>query len=108
MTSTQQAVVQQLKPQFDQINGAIKKMIDLDIIFTGPPIKKQQFSEKRSVIKNFDILIKLYNEWAANNPDIASLINDQDISDHITKESDFWQSIFVTAQQQPAGLPNLL
>jgi hypothetical protein len=108
MNPTQQACVQQFKPQFDQISGAIKKMIDLDIIVTGPPIKKQQLIEKRSVIKNFNDLIKVYNDWAANNPDIASPINDQDISDHITKESDFWQSIFVTAEQQPAGLPNVL
>jgi hypothetical protein len=108
MNPTQQAAVQQFKPQFDQISGAIKKMIDLDIIVTGPPIKKQQLIEKRSVIKNFNDLIKVYNDWAINNPDIASETSDQDITDHIKKESDFWQSIFVTAGQQPAGLPNVL
>jgi hypothetical protein len=62
----------------------------LGIVIGGPPIKKQTLVEKIKIVKNFDQLTNIYNQWAISHPDTASPINMDHMSDQIQQESQFW------------------
>lgn len=70
----------------------IKQMINLGIIISGPPIKKQTLGEKKKIIKNFDQLTNLYNAWAEQNLDICSSVDSESLSSMIKEEFNFWHN----------------
>lgn len=94
LSQQQQQVLSQHKDAYDKAQNTISQMIDLGIILNGPPIKKQTLVEKQKIIRNFDELIDIYNNWVVVNPDIASTVTDQDLADKTYTESEFWNSIF--------------
>lgn len=100
-SETQQSLNQYTKG-YNQAQQTINQMVNLGIMISGPPIKKQTLIEKRKIIKNFDTLIALYNEWINNNPDIASPINEQLLVDNVVTESKFWN---LSSDSLPALLP---
>jgi hypothetical protein len=83
-------------------------MVKLGIIINGPPIKKQTLSEKQKTIRNFEQLIEIYNNWALANPETASPVTGQDLSEKTHTESEFWNSIFNPSGSLPELLPNQL
>jgi hypothetical protein len=68
----------------------IDQMVNLGIIISGPPIKKQTLSEKMKIVKNFDALIQVYNNWAEKNASIATPIVKENLSTQIQQENQFW------------------
>jgi hypothetical protein len=46
---------------------SIDKMVEDKVMVTGVPIKLQTLAEKKLLIKNFDELMIVYNEWAIKN-----------------------------------------
>jgi hypothetical protein len=85
------------KNNYNRATHTINQMIQLGIIISGPPIKKQTLSEKRKIIKNFDKLIEVYNLWAEQNLDICSLIFDNDIATKSSEELNFWHNFESTS-----------
>ena len=77
---------------FDNVNSAIKKMQQLDIIVSPPPIKKQTLAEKMHIISNFDQCLDLYNEWIVHNPELGQPLSSVDLQSQAEKEYDFWNS----------------
>jgi hypothetical protein len=75
---------------YNRAQQTISQMVKLGIMISGPPIKKQTLSEKRKIIKNFDVLTELYNEWIAKNPNISSPINSYNLENSIQSEHRFW------------------
>jgi hypothetical protein len=92
-------------PGYVQAQTTINQMINLGIIISGPPIKKQTLREKRKIIKNFDALVTLHNQWAQRNPDIVSEINEDAIIEKSHAESNFWNLLENPAPPLPAMLP---
>jgi hypothetical protein len=89
------AAIQFLKQHhqgFDNVNSAIRKMQQLDIIVTPPPIKKQTLSEKMHIINNFDQCLDLYNTWIGGHPDLGTPLSNMDIQSKAEKEYLFWNS----------------
>jgi hypothetical protein len=78
------------KQGYLEAQKTIDQMIKLGIVISGPPIKKQTLSEKAKIVKNFDQLAEVYNQWVTNNPGIAIPIADQDISNQVQQENQFW------------------
>jgi hypothetical protein len=78
------------KQGYVEAQKTIDQMIKLGIVISGPPIKKQTLAEKAKIVKNFDQLTEIYNQWAINNPDIATPIADQDVSTQVQQENQFW------------------
>jgi len=76
--------------QYQTANEAIKRMVELDILVSGPPIKKQTLSEKRSMISNFDQCVDTYNDWIMHNPDIAQPIDKDTIDQQCQHQREFW------------------
>lgn len=77
---------------FDNVNSAIEKMRQLDIILSGPPIKKQTLAEKMHIISNFDECLELYNTWIVHNPELGQSWSSVDMQSQAEKEYAFWNS----------------
>jgi hypothetical protein len=105
LSREKQQLVAQYKQSYDQAQTTINQMIDLGVIINGPPIKKQTLNDKKKVILNFDQLIDLYNQWAVENPGIATPVSDQTIANKISSELDFWNLITSSTQALPAVPP---
>lgn len=83
----------------------IDQMIQLGIMVSGPPIKKQTLDDKHQIIKNFDELVNVYNRWIEQNPGIGEPIDSDKIQNQISTESDFWNSIMNSKDSAPALPP---
>jgi hypothetical protein len=81
------------KKGYIEAQKTIDQMINLGIIISGPPIKKQTLDEKKKIIKNFNKLIDVFNGWAEKNSDLCDTISDNNINNQITVESQFWKQI---------------
>ncbi len=79
-----------LKEGYSLAQKTIDQMIELGIIISGPPIKKQTLGEKKKIVKNFNQLIEIFNQWAELNPDISSTVTDDGITNSIQTENQFW------------------
>jgi len=86
----QQSALCFAKQGYAEAQKSIDQMISLGIVIGGPPIKKQTLVEKIKIVKNFDQLTNIYNQWTINHPDTASPINMDHMSDQIQQESQFW------------------
>lgn len=104
---TQQKVAQHI-PNYQKAQDTINRMAELGIIMSGPPIKKQMLSEKKKIVKNFQQLTEIYNNWAKQNPEIATEINDCDLSDNMAQEANYWNTIIAATDLQLEQPPNQL
>jgi hypothetical protein len=84
--------VTQHQQGFDNANSAIRRMQELDILVTPPPIKKQTLAEKMHMIKNFDRCLNLYNRWIDQYPELGQPYSFADIQEQNNKEHLFWNS----------------
>jgi hypothetical protein len=78
------------KQGYVEAQKTINQMINLGIMISGPPIKKQTLAEKAKIVKNFDQLTEIYNHWVTNNPGVATPIAAEDVSSQVQKENQFW------------------
>ena len=85
--------------------NTIDQMVNLGIMVSGPPIKKQTLDDKHRIIKNFDDLVEVYNRWVDKNPGFGSAIDDHTIQTQISNESTFWNSIINSKDSAPALPP---
>lgn len=85
--------------------NTIDQMIQLGIMVSGPPIKKQTMHDKHQMIKNFDELVDVYNHWIDQNPGIGQPVDRSTVQTQISKESDFWYSIMNSKDSAPALPP---
>jgi hypothetical protein len=97
LSQERQQQLDQYKSGYVQAQQTIDQMINLGIIINGPPIKKQTLGEKRKIIKNFDQLTDVYNQWTTQNSDMYLPITDDAIKSEINRESDFWHNFSSTA-----------
>jgi hypothetical protein len=91
LSKEKQQLLSQYQPNYNQAQHTINQMIELGIVISGPPIKKQTLMEKQNTIKNFDLLVELYNNWADKNSSVAQPITSTAISDSIQTERKFWE-----------------
>jgi hypothetical protein len=78
------------KQGYVEAQKTIDQMIKLGIVIGGPPIKKQTLAEKAKIVKNFDQLTEIYNQWAVDNPAIANSLSVNDVSYQVLQENQFW------------------
>jgi len=90
---------------YEKAQATIDQMIQLGIVFSGPPIKKQTLGDKHRIIKNFDELIEVYNRWHERNPEFGQAMDHEIIQSQISQESNFWHSIINSADSAPALPP---
>lgn len=71
---------------------AIDELVANKILVTRVPIKLQTMMEKRSLIKNFDQCVGLYNDWATRSG-IGDLYNSEEISQIALEEVTKWHHV---------------
>jgi hypothetical protein len=72
------------------VNQSIKRMIELGILISPVPIKKQTLKEKKFIVKNFDECVAVYNNWIEHNPNIGEPITDENIEQANDREKSVW------------------
>jgi hypothetical protein len=89
---TQSEQLLELKQKYQSAAGMIAKMVEIGILESGPPIKKQTLAEKQNILKNFDRCVEVYNCWAEKNTNIATTIDQSCLNLSITHEQNFWHN----------------
>jgi hypothetical protein len=86
--------------------ATISNMIATGIIINPPPVKKQTLAEKKHIIKNYNHLLEVYNQWIVLNPDIGLPLEESTLDQFAKAERDRWNpsiSGIVTSAGQPPG-----
>ena len=91
LSHSRQQELAQYKKSYYLAKDTIGKMVDLGILVSGPPIKKQTLLEKRQIVTNFAELVEIYNNWIANNPNIAMPIDAGVFAADALQELNFWR-----------------
>jgi hypothetical protein len=97
LSPERQQQLNQHKPGYALAQQTINQMVNLGILIGGPPIKKQTLAEKRTIIKNFDQLMKSYNVWAEKNSNICSPVDSESLVTQAKEESNFWKNLTSTS-----------
>jgi hypothetical protein len=97
LSEEKQKKIIQYQDRYANAQKTINQMTALGILISGPPIKKQTLGEKKKIIKNFDRLIEVYNNWSVQNSDICGPINSELVASQAEKEFNFWNNVASTA-----------
>lgn len=103
LSQQQQQQLAQYRHGHQQAQQTIQQMINLGVMISGPPIKKQTLLDKSQIIKNFNELIEIYNQWIAGHPEVGVPVDSDMFARCHSEESNFWQNLF---DSRPESLPN--
>jgi hypothetical protein len=106
LSQSQQNELAQYNQSYYQAKDAIGKMIEQGVMVSGPPIKKQTLLEKSQIVTNFAELIEIYNNWAVDNPNIATPMDANGFATDVMRELDFWRSPIGSTSVAHDLLPN--
>lgn len=76
---------------YEVANKSIKQMKNIGIMPNSMPLKKHTLSEKKFIVKNFDECLRIYNQWADKNKDIADVLFVNDVEEQIKNENYIWR-----------------
>ena len=83
----------------------ISNMVATGVLVSAPPVKKQTLAEKKHIIKNYNHLLEVYNQWIVLNPDIGLPLEESTLSQFARVERDRWNpassGIVLSAEQTP-------
>jgi len=71
-----QEFLSQHNPIYQKTLTDISTMVNSGIMISAPPIKKQTLSEKKHIIKNYQHLLTVYNQWISANPKVGLPVDD--------------------------------
>jgi hypothetical protein len=91
LASQQLDFLEHNKTEYNNLQQAMCRMVELDILVSPPPIKKQTLQDKIRMIKNYQQCLETYNRWAETHSDIADTTSDEQINSQIQKEDRFWR-----------------
>ena len=75
---------------YDNSMQKIQQMTADGILIGHPPIKKQTLAEKKHIIKNYNYLLEVYNQWILANPEIGSPLDSSVLENFAKVEQDRW------------------
>jgi hypothetical protein len=68
----------------------ISTMVETGVIITPPPVKKQTLAEKKHIIKNYNHLLEVYNQWIRANSDIGLPLEESTLDQFAQAERHRW------------------
>lgn len=95
--------IKQYQTQYQDTALKINTMVEDGIMMNAPPIKKQTLSEKKRMIRNYQSLLKTYNQWIERNPDMGVPLTVDVLEQFAQIENSQWnptKSAVVVSQQQ--------
>ena len=99
-----QRFMQQNIQGYQNAQSAIRRMQELDIIVSPPPIKKQTLQEKIAMVSNVDRCLEIFNDWAQRNGHESSLLTSEKIDQQMKSEANFWRP-FMSLTDAQSGQP---
>ena len=82
---------------------SIRKMVNDGVMISAPPIKKQTFAEKKHIVKNYQQLLQVYNQWIEKNSDMGHPLDTDTLDKFAAIESARWRptdsELVVSAEQ---------
>jgi hypothetical protein len=85
------AFLQEHNQRYVTARDSISRMIELGIMTSPVPVKKQTMAEKRYLVKNFAECVAVYNEWVERNPGIAKPFGEEELAQHMEREREIWK-----------------
>lgn len=79
------------KDSYMNAYNSMQKMVDLGIMISPPPLKKQTLEEKKLLVKNFNECVDTYNRWSKQNCEISTPLKNETINDKIVNENKYWR-----------------
>jgi len=71
----------------------ISNMVTTGVMISPPPVKKQTLAEKKHIIKNYNYLLAVYNQWIVLNPDIGLPLEESTLDQFAQAERARWNPI---------------
>jgi hypothetical protein len=91
------------RQNYKQSMDNIGDMVNRGVIVSAPPIKKQTFAEKKHIIKNYQHLLQVYNQWIEKNPDMGHALDENTLDQFAAIETARWtptgSELVVSAEQ---------
>jgi hypothetical protein len=100
-----QDFINQHQHKYQNALATISTMVETGIITSPPPVKKQTLAEKKHIIKNYNHLLEVYNQWIVLNPDIGLPLEESTLDQFAQAERDRWSpassSTVLSVEQTP-------
>jgi hypothetical protein len=71
----------------------IDSLVDSGVLVSSPPIKKQTLAEKKHIIRNYNHLLEVYNQWISLNPDIGVPLESTTLDQFAQAERTRWNPV---------------
>jgi len=105
LPATHLEFINQNKTTYKNSVDKINNMVHTGILVSSPPIKKQTLAEKKHIIRNYNHLLEIYNQWIVVNPDMGLPLEESTLDQFAQAERDRWNpassSIALPAEQTP-------
>jgi len=103
LPTNHQSFLDQHQQKYQTTLMSISTMIETGVIVSPPPVKKQTLAEKKHIIKNYNHLLEVYNQWIRLNPDIGLPLEESTLDQFAQAEKDRWLPVSsgVTLFDQP-------
>jgi hypothetical protein len=83
----------------------INNLVDSGVLVSPPPIKKQTLAEKKHMIRNYDHLLAVYNQWILSNPEVGLPLDSSTLDQFADLERARWtpgrSKTALTVEQKP-------
>jgi hypothetical protein len=93
LPSNHQDFLNQHQHKYQTSLATISNMIETGVIINPPPVKKQTLAEKKHIIKNYNHLLEVYNQWIVSNPDIGFPLEESTLDQFAQAERARWNPV---------------
>ena len=93
LPSSHQDFLRQHKQKYQNAMTDISGMEKTGVIISPPPVKKQTLAEKKHIIKNYNYLLKVYNQWISYNPNVGLPLEESTLDQVALAERDRWNPV---------------
>jgi hypothetical protein len=90
LPATHLEFLNQNKVTYSNSVNKIANMVKTGLLVSPPPIKKQTLAEKKHIIKNYNHLLEVYNQWIVLNPDMGLPLEESTLDQFAQAERDQW------------------
>lgn len=105
LPTTHQDFLRENQAVYENSMNKICQMVDNGIMISHPPIKKQTLAEKKHLIRNYQHLLTVYNQWILQNPDLGKPLDNDTLDQFADLERAQWNpvtsAVALADQQRP-------
>jgi len=81
------------KKNYNNSQNVLHDMCESGVLVSAPPIKKQTLAEKKHIVRNYQHLLDVYNQWIEQNPELGQPLTDQVLDQFADIEKSRWNPV---------------